>query len=76
METIIEKLFPIAMVVVIGLYIQHPKTWRVELLKLEYSILKEVRRTDNWGCPSIFNKNACQGYPARSPDISRTYHVP
>jgi hypothetical protein len=67
MESVIEKLLPIAFAVVMGPYIQHPKTWRVELAKLEYSILKEATRTDNWGCPSIFSNGACREYrPGRA----------
>jgi hypothetical protein len=37
--------------VVIGLMVAHPFTWRVELAKLEYRMLKEATRTDNWGNP-------------------------
>ncbi|MCC7440554.1 MAG: hypothetical protein IT285_02910 [Bdellovibrionales bacterium] len=62
MASLVDKLFPIALATVMGLWIQHPKTWRIELAKLEYSILKEVRRTDNWGCPSIFGKSGCREY--------------
>jgi hypothetical protein len=62
MASLVEKLFPIALATVMGLFVQHPKTWRVELAKLEYSILKEVRRTDNWGSPSIFGKNGRREY--------------
>lgn len=54
MEALANKLFPIAAAVVFGLMIQHPKTWKIELANLQYAILKEVGRTDNWGCPSIF----------------------
>ena len=61
MRRIIEAAFPIALAYVVGLYLQHPKTWRIELAKVQYSILKEVRRTDNWGCPSIF-KDGCREY--------------
>ena len=47
----IDGLVKIAMGVVIGLMVAHPFTWRVELAKLEYRILKEATRTDNWGNP-------------------------
>ena len=58
MEGLIEKLMPIAFSVVMGLVATHPRTWRVELAKLQYSILKEATRTDNWGDPSIgFHQN-------------------
>ena len=62
MTALIDKLFPIAFAIVVGLYIQHPKTWRVELAKLQHSILKEAIRTDNWGCPSIYGKAGCHKY--------------
>ena len=62
MSALIDKLFPIALTTVVGLYLQHPKTWRVELAKLQHSILKEVVRTDNWGCPSIYGKSGCYEY--------------
>lgn len=54
MENLAEKLMPLAMAAVISLYIQHPLTWRIELAKLQYSILKEVSGTRSWGNPSIF----------------------
>ena len=53
MEGLIGKLMPIAFSVVMGLMVTHPRTCRVELAKLQYSILKEVTRTDNWGDPSL-----------------------
>ena len=53
METLIGKLMPIAITVVMGLMVTHPRTWRVELAKLQYSILKEAIRTDNWGNPNV-----------------------
>jgi hypothetical protein len=59
---LIDKLFPIALATVVGLYLQNPKTWRVELAKLQHGILKEVVRTDNWGCPSIYGKVGCSEY--------------
>jgi len=62
MAALIDKLFPIALATVIGLYLQHPKTWRVELAKLQHSILKETARTTNWGCPSIYGRVGCKEY--------------
>ena len=49
METLIGKLMPITMTVVLGMAVTHPSTWRVEIAKLQYSILKEAIKTDNWG---------------------------
>ena len=45
MEGLIGKLVPIAVSVVMGLVVTHPRTWRVELAKLQYSMLKEAIRT-------------------------------
>jgi hypothetical protein len=53
MEGLIGKLVPIAFSVVMGLVVTYPRTWRVELAKLQYSILREATRTDNWGNPSL-----------------------
>lgn len=60
MTALIDKLFPIALATVVGLYLQNPKTWRIELAKLQHSILKEAIRTDNWGCPSIYGQAGCR----------------
>jgi hypothetical protein len=62
MNGVLEKAIPLAVAIVMGLYTQHPLTWRTELIKLEYSILKEVKGTSSWGCPSVFDKDACGEY--------------
>ena len=54
MQSIIERALAIALAVVIAVCASRPMTWRMDLVALEYSILKDVRRTDNWGNPSIF----------------------
>lgn len=54
MEGLIQKCMGIALTTVLGLWLAHPATWRVELAKFQYSILKETISTQNWGNPSIF----------------------
>lgn len=58
MEGLMGKLVPIAMSVVMGLVLTYPRTWRVELAKLQYSILREATRTDNWGSVGIYAGHA------------------
>ncbi len=62
MEGLVNKLMSISVVVVLGLMLQYPKTWKVELAKLQYKILKDVGKTSNWGCPSIWGKKGCGDY--------------
>ncbi|MBS1958327.1 MAG: hypothetical protein JST80_02540 [Bdellovibrionales bacterium] len=52
MDKIAEKIVPLAAAFVIGLMTQHPLTWRMELKRVQYSMLRELSRTDNWGTPS------------------------
>ena len=54
MAKLIESLIPVAVSVVVGLVITHPLTWRAELAKRQYSILKEITRTNNWGSPLLW----------------------
>jgi hypothetical protein len=49
----IEKIIALASAVFAGVVATHPLTWRVEVRKLEYSILKEVSDTRSWGTPSF-----------------------
>ncbi len=54
MEGLIGKQMPISVSVFMGLILSHPYTWRMELAKFQYSILKEATRVDNWGNPSLW----------------------
>lgn len=49
MEALIDKLMKVSLLIVFGLMMTHPFTWRMELIKLEHSMLREAIRTDNWG---------------------------
>ena len=53
----IEKLIGFTTVALMGLWFQHPLTVRAELQKVQYKILKEISRTDNWGSPLIWKAN-------------------
>ncbi len=57
MQLPIDGLIKIAMGVVLGLMIAHPFTWRVELAKLQYRMLKEATDTQSWGNPSIWQQH-------------------
>lgn len=63
MADLVDKLFKISFAFVVGLAVTHPRTWRVELAKVEYRMLKESI-TAPWGCPSL-TKGACEGYDSR-----------
>jgi hypothetical protein len=56
MESLIGKLMTIAFAAVMGLVVAHPRTWRVELAKLQYSMLRESIRTDNWGDLRVYTR--------------------
>ena len=49
MEGSIQKLFSLSFAIVLGMVATHPKTWRVELAKIQYSILKECAHGSNLG---------------------------
>jgi hypothetical protein len=50
----VDKFVSLATAIVLGTMIAHPFDWRVRLLKVQYSILREVSDTRSWGNPSIF----------------------
>lgn len=50
----VDKLVPLATAIVLGTMIAHPFEWRMRLLKIQYTILREVTDTRSWGNPSIF----------------------
>lgn len=58
MQLPIDGLIKIAMGIVLGLMIAHPFTWRGELTKLQYRMLREGTRTDNWGNPLIWRQQS------------------
>ena len=55
MDKVIELLIPIAASAAVALLVRYPTTWRVELAKIQYSMLKGLSRTDNWGNPSLYS---------------------
>jgi hypothetical protein len=65
----IEKIIALASVIVAGIMATHPFTWRTELRKLEYSMLKEVSDTRSWGNPSLFQ------YAPAAPLARRAHHA-
>jgi hypothetical protein len=50
----VDKLLTLASVIVAGIMVAHPFTWKLELRKLEYRMLREATDTRSWGNPSIF----------------------
>lgn len=50
----IDKIVAWASVIVAGIMLTHPFSWRMKLAKLEYSMFKEISDTRSWGNPSIF----------------------
>ena len=56
MQLPIDSLFKIAVRFALLLAVVHPMTWRVELAKLEYRMLKEATDTRSWGNVSIWQQ--------------------
>ena len=50
----VKSVVAVATVVVGSVMLMHPLTWKTELRKLQFSILREVTNTRSWGNPSIF----------------------
>jgi hypothetical protein len=57
----VDKFVSLATAIVLGTMIAHPFDWRVRLLKVQYSILREVSDTRSLGNPSIFKPHHLRG---------------
>ena len=51
---LIKEIMTFSMGVLIALFIANPLHFRESVRKMQFQILKEVTRTDNWGNPDIF----------------------
>lgn len=61
MDGFLDKAVKFTLILLTGLAIQHPLTFKKELLKLERQLLQGSR--GSWGCPSIFaGRRACVSY--------------
>ena len=60
MDKVIQLLIPIALSAAVGLIARYPTTWRAELAKVQYSMLKNLSRTDNWGNPLIYGRSGAK----------------
>ena len=56
MDKVVQLLIPIAVSAVVGLMVRYPTTWRAELTKIQYRMLKDLSRTDNWGNPLVYGR--------------------
>lgn len=61
----IKELLAIAAAVVGGIFISHPLDFTNALHRVQFSILKEATRTDDWGNPSIYHSNRYTTYPSK-----------
>ena len=68
----VKGLIDFAWIVFFGIVVTHPLTFRAELRKVQYAILREVSDTRSWGNPSIF-RHGKRGwtYSARLVERSR-----
>ena len=57
MDFQVNGLVKVALAIMASIALSHPSTFKQEIGKLEYSILKECGKTNNWGDPSIFPRN-------------------
>ena len=62
----IKEIMTVASLVLGGLIVTHPLTWRSEIRKVQFSILREVTSTRSWGNPSIFVHRATAKHVGRS----------
>jgi hypothetical protein len=61
----IKEIIALASMFVIGMAAAHPTDYMLRLRKIEYSILRDAARTDNWGSPSVFPKSHRRFAPVR-----------
>lgn len=53
----IKELVALSAVIMAGIFITHPFTFPSAVRQVEFSILKEMGRTDTWGDPSLWHHN-------------------
>jgi hypothetical protein len=50
-----KEIIALAAAIMGGIFITHPFGFANAIRKVEFSILREVTRTDNWGNPSLYH---------------------
>ena len=60
MEGSIQKLFSMSLMIVLGMVATHPKTWRVKVAKIQYSILKECAHGSSLGKLPLLRSSSAQ----------------
>jgi hypothetical protein len=50
----IKEIIALSSLILAGVFIAHPDDFVYQVQKMEYSILKEAARVDNWDQPSLF----------------------
>lgn len=58
-----KELLALSFTILGGLFITHPHDFVHTVHKVEYSMLRELTRTDNWGNPSLFRRNKYTKHP-------------
>jgi hypothetical protein len=50
----IQEIIALSALILTGVFVAHPGDFVDQVQKIEYSILKETARVDNWDQPSLF----------------------
>ncbi len=50
----IKEIIALSSLILTGIFITHPGDFVYQVQKLEFSILKEASRVDNWDQPALF----------------------
>ena len=53
----VKECIAIAATVLAGIVVTHPFSFGNYIREVEFSILREATRTDNWGDPSLYHTN-------------------
>jgi hypothetical protein len=53
----IREILALAAVIFGGIFVTHPLSFRTTIRQVQFSILREITRTDNWGDPSLYHTN-------------------
>jgi hypothetical protein len=60
-----KELLAATVLILTGIFVTHPLTFTNSVRGVEFSILKEVTRTDTWYDPSLFHSNRYTKRPSK-----------
>jgi hypothetical protein len=71
----IREILALSVAVMGGIFIAHPLSFKSALRQVEFSILREVTRTDNWGDPSLYRTNRYMRPPRKIYSGTHLHHT-